>query len=400
MRKLNLSTKTISIIIIFVIMTTYHNSPAQDIGNNNKIIIGEKKILHSSMLNEERTISIYLPRGYNQSENKYPVLYLLDGDAHFHHATGIVSFLSGQAIIPQLIVVAISNIDRNRDFTPTKHKTDTTGFFITSGGADNFLMFINNELIPFIDQNYRTERYRILFGHSLGGLLTAYTLFSQPEMFDACIAVGSSLYWDSRLVLRMADKMLSKNKSFKKFLFFTIGNESSGIMASNQGLLSLLENKAPNDFEWGFQHYTDDNHGSAPHQSIYDGLRKLYSNWRIPENIVGTNYEALGGHYRMLSEKYGYVIDVPEFILNLHGYRLLGQNKIEEAIETFKINVKKYPNSSNVYDSLGEAYERNGQLDLALNNYQTAVQKGMEKSNPNLQIYKKNLDRVKEKLSE
>ena len=109
-----------------------------------KIVLGHTVNINSQILGEERPVIVYLPEGYHQSKNKYPVLYLLDGGAHFHHATGIIQFLSRNGRMPQAIVVAIPNTDRTRDFTSSKVKK-----MQTSGGADNFLNFMQNELNHF-----------------------------------------------------------------------------------------------------------------------------------------------------------------------------------------------------------------------------------------------------------
>jgi len=99
-------------------------------------------------------------------------------------------------------------------------------------------------------------------------------------------------------------------------------------------------------------------------------------------------------HYRKLSERLGYSVLVPEALMNQVGYQLIGQGNTEEAIAAFKLNVERYPGSANVYDSLGEAYERAGRFELALTNYEKAHTVGRQTNDPNVNIYKTNLDRV------
>jgi Flp pilus assembly protein TadD len=105
-------------------------------------------------------------------------------------------------------------------------------------------------------------------------------------------------------------------------------------------------------------------------------------------------------HYQKLSQKLGYKIAVPEALLNQLGYQLVNAGKMEEAINVFKSNVERYPSSANVYDSLAEAYERSGQFDLARPNYEKAYALGQQTNDPNLAVYKANLDRVSEKLKQ
>ena len=104
-------------------------------------------------------------------------------------------------------------------------------------------------------------------------------------------------------------------------------------------------------------------------------------------------------HYKQLSQKYGFTVPVPEPLINQLGYQLLGAGKTEEAIAAFKANVERYPASANVYDSLAEAYERSGRLELAKPNYEKAYALGKENADPNLAIYKVNMDRVAKNMS-
>ena len=127
--------------------------------NGKDIVIGQSFSLNSEILNEERPYQIYLPDDYDKNGAPVSVLYLLDGDGHFHHTTGIVSFLKRQGRIPNFMVVSIPNTnDRTRDLTPAiKLDMEAKKNFPTAGGADNMLSFIKNELIPHIDKTYNTS---------------------------------------------------------------------------------------------------------------------------------------------------------------------------------------------------------------------------------------------------
>jgi len=105
-------------------------------------------------------------------------------------------------------------------------------------------------------------------------------------------------------------------------------------------------------------------------------------------------------HYKKLSEKFGYSIPVPEQLINQMGYQFLFDNKPDDAIAVFKANVERYPNSANVYDSLAEAYERGGRIDLAEPLYDKARTVGQQNNDPNTPIYKTNYERAHAKLKE
>jgi len=378
-----------SILPVLLLFVFINIGTAQQI--TEKIELGHTIYLNSVYLGEGRQVHIYLPPDYEQTKNRYPVLYLLDGGFHFHHATGIVQFLSNNGRMPRAIVAAIPNTNRNRDFTPIAAE-ERPG----SGGADKFLDFLQKELIPHIDENYRTHDYRILFGHSLTAMFACYTLASRPEIFKAYIAASPYLMQDDELVLKKAKDAFDKNGAAASDLYMTIGNEPR-YTESMEKFTSLLKQPAAADINWKYKVMDSEDHGSVVHKTIYDGLEFIYSGWRIPADSAN-DIKSIEKHYKTLSEKFGYEIKAPEFVLNRLGYQKLQADKVDEAVRIFEQNVKLYPESANVYDSLAEAYERAGRIELAAENYKTAVENGKKTNDANLNIFVTNLKRVEEKL--
>ncbi|MDD7913700.1 alpha/beta hydrolase [Polaribacter ponticola] len=126
-----------------------------------KIEIGIKFKMHSKFLNEERMYTVGLPKSYHTSLKEYPILVVLDGDEHFKGVSGIVDQMNQgryNGHIPEMIIVAISNTDRTRDFTPTNSITFLDGsqkpqYQKTSGGSTAFLKFLEKELLVTIEKN-------------------------------------------------------------------------------------------------------------------------------------------------------------------------------------------------------------------------------------------------------
>ena len=140
------------------------------------------------------------------SQQKYPVVYLLDGDAHFNSVVGMIQYLSqvnSNNACPEMIVVGISNTDRTRDLTPTKSGDDPflktmPGLAVqTSGGGEAFMSFIEKELMPHINSKYPTQPYKILIGHSLGGLTVMNAVINHTKLFNTYIAIDPSMWWDN-----------------------------------------------------------------------------------------------------------------------------------------------------------------------------------------------------------
>jgi len=385
-------------LIVFIIFFILPASLLAETNDSKPFVIGETITLKSDILNEDRQIMISKPAGYDQSSAKYPVMYLLDGNAHFHHTTGIIQFLSSVGNIPQMIVVAIPNTQRTRDLTPAT--SDTSSRLLNAGGADNFLKFIRRELMPHVESNYRTQPYKLLVGHSFGGLFAVNTLLTRPESFDAYVAISPSLWWDTQRLIDDAKPFLQDNSNLKKFLFVTLGNEGGNMLPAAQAFVQVLKRHAPVGLEWQYDHMENETHGSTPHRTTYNALEKLYTDWKLPLEITRTgNLADFDAHFEALSKKFGYEIITPEFTVNGLGYRLLGEKKMEDAIAVFKRNVAVYPKSVNVYDSLGDGYDGNGQFELAAKNYEIAYKKALEISHPNLRVYKNNFERLQKKLA-
>jgi uncharacterized protein len=363
--------------------------------------------IKSTVLGEERVVLVRTPAGYENNNVKYPVLYMTDGDAHMGHTSSTIEFLTRNGRISDLIVVGVTNTDRTRDLTPVKSQAKNAAGELqapTSGGADNFLKFFQTELIPEIEKQYRTQPYRIFAGHSLGGLFAIHAMISRPGLFNAYISVSPSLQWANAEALKRAEDFLKNQKELHVTLFVSLGDEPGPIGESYKKFVELLTKTSINGFVVKAEHMMDEDHGSLVLRSHYSGLRKVYEGW-IPARDMNTG-AVLGGlkeidaHYTKLSQRFGYSVPVPEFLLNQMGYQLLFEAKPEEAIAVFKANVERYPQSANVYDSLAEAYERGGRLDLAEPLYDKARVLGEQNNDPNTQIYKTNYDRVHAKLKE
>lgn len=359
-----------------------------------EISIGKKITIESKVLNEERTMLVYLPDGYDKAEINYPVMYVLDGSWHFHHASGIVQFLSSRGVIPPTILVAVVNVDRNRDFTPTHIDKDPV-----SGGADKFMSFITDELMPQINKDYRTNPYEILVGHSLGGTFATYALLNNPEVFDAYIAISPYLMFDDNMLLKKAETDLQTSYNPHQNFYMTLGDEPKYTESVNT-FVKMVKSASPKGLEFNYTHMPNEDHNSIPHISIYNGLETIYADWKLPKETMKEGLASVNKHYESLSKKYGYKIIAPENTINAMGYKYIADKNFDEAIKIFKQNVKNYSTSANVYDSLGEAYEYNGQLTEAEKNYAKAVELGETEKNAFQETYKTNLKRVQKLLAE
>jgi len=268
----------IKVIITILIVFMFNNVIAQiKIEARNPLIIGEKIEIKSKILNENRLINIYLPNGYAKDSIKtYPVIYLLDGSINedFIHISGLVQFGSFSWInmLPETIVVGISNIDRKRDFTfPTSIKKDKKTF-PTTGESDKFINFIEKELQPLITKNYNTNSTKTLIGQSLGGLLATEILFKKPDLFDNYIIVSPSIWWDNESLL----KMKPKEYTSKKAIYIAVGKEGKVMERTAKELYEKLKLDKTKNTQLFFKFLEKQNHGDALHLSVYNAFEKIF----------------------------------------------------------------------------------------------------------------------------
>jgi predicted alpha/beta superfamily hydrolase len=251
-------------------------------------VLGEIRELQSAELGEKRILNIYLPAGYEQdSEARYPVIYLLDGsaDEDFIHIVGLVQFNNFPWIdrVPKSIVVGIANVDRRRDFTfPTSIAEDRKSF-PTAGRSERFIRFLENELQPFIEKNYRTSNARMLIGQSLGGLLATEILLKKPRLFDKYIIISPSLWWDDGSLLDQKSEIFEQGFSPKTDIYIGVGKEGltpgrrPRVMEVDANLLAdrLRKTKSPNVRVY-FDYLPEEDHATITHSAVFNAFRLLY----------------------------------------------------------------------------------------------------------------------------
>jgi uncharacterized protein len=362
------------------------------------VSFGESYRIHSSQVNEEREYKVYLPDSYKWARDKrYPVLYLLDGDSHFFHTAAAVDFLSGQGEIPEMIVVAIASKVRVRDFT----QTDWSSHWVGGGGADKFRAFLSKELIPEIDRTYRTQDFRVLFGHSAAGQFALYCLTSDPNLFQAYFALSPSLDWDDELPLRSLESYFSSAQTLKTFVYVGRGDDYAGGKAlADFNKLAEILGKAPQGVRSQTRSFPDETHTTLPLIGQIDALRSLYSGWRLPDATLDKGLAAVQAHYENLSKMLSLRVAIPENALNDLGYAALQQGKVKEAITLFQSNVDANPNSANAYDSLAEGYLKDGQLLAAKSAEDRSVQVARQWANPNLIRFEQKAKKIDQQLEE
>lgn len=359
---------------------------------------GERVTLASKVLGEERTLLVSVPEGYGRSTRRYPVLYLTDAETQFLHTSATAAFLARNGFMPDVIVVGVVNTDRVRDLSPSRDPQ-----FPTSGGADRFLDFLEKELVPFVEAGYRTAPFRIFAGHSAGGNFAFHAMRVRPELFQAVVAVSPWLVWDKRKELALLAPFLAGDGVKTRALFFTSGDEGREMKEVLEAVTSALKTSAAKGLRWGSASFPAENHGSVVLPSHYAALRMIFDGWSLPvdpetERIVAT-LDEVKKRYADLSERLGFPVTAPEAAVNRLGYQALAQKNFPAALAFFRYNAKTYPDSANVYDSLGDALEASGSPEDALTSFTKAAELGEKTGDPNAKAFRANADRLKARLA-
>jgi predicted alpha/beta superfamily hydrolase len=288
------------------------------------ITLGHRESIHSKVLGEDREILISVPssamgrRPDDHTGARYPVLVLLDGPYHFHHTTGTVNFLAKTEQMPALIVVGVANTNRTHDLTPFADD-EMTGSMV-GGGADDFLAFLCDELLPSIDSRYPTAPLRLLIGHSLGGLFAMHTLTARPGFFRGIVAISPSMQWANQKMVGEFEEWLQQPATAElapTSLFITAGNEGIGLLGGSMKASGLLSEHAPASLRWRFTHHPGERHNTVVYPSTVDGLRWIFDGWRL-DDMVGVwdlgGLAAVDALYARARERLGFDTEVPASI--------------------------------------------------------------------------------------
>jgi predicted alpha/beta superfamily hydrolase len=263
----------------------------------------ETHVLHSNIADADYEIYISLPADYYQNDTtRYAVLYCTDGNRNFGLVSTIVNILSfpGKEI-PELVVVdigyEITGLEdwgawRNRDLLPTNDSTvdKNWGNYLNrlsgrndivskSGGAPKFLEFIRDELISYIELNYRVKQNdRALIGYSYGGVFTLYSVFHSPETFQRYYAGSPSIYWDHKVLLKYEQEYADTHKDLPVTLFMSVGGlEYKGTIADMYEMANKLESRNYPGLKLETQFFEGETHASCYAAGLSRALRVIYN---------------------------------------------------------------------------------------------------------------------------
>lgn len=345
--------------------------------NPNKLInvdLGKRIQIDSSKLGETRELLVQVPDGYHQSQQQYPVLYLLDGNRHFHHATTAAGILTHEGLMPATIIVGITNNPGTREHN-------------FSAEPERFVEFIKHDVMRYIHNNYRTTGLNSLFGHSMAGAFTLKTFADYPTLFNNYIAASPALQTYGSRVLAKTSKLFTQQRTLEQSLFLSMTDkEEEGIGETDtlNKYIKLLKTSSPESLFWEYHFISSQTHMTTPYLTLFKGLTRIFNDYSAPRITSDQAYQQQGGmkglkeFYQKRGKKYQVATELPARALRQMGLNLM-EEAPDAALEILQVNSSNNPDSPGALFALGRALENVKDSQNALQTYKNALALAKEK---------------------
>jgi len=327
----------------------------------------------SSMLNEQRTVVVQLPKSYQTHPNKkYPVIYRLDGAGNVPLINAVLERLQQDDQAPEVIVVAIESTNRLRDFYPTVNK-EPQGPVGEGGGAAKFLAFVEQELMPLVNKQYRTHDYSVIAGASAAGVFALYAMQAKPELFQAHIAYSPAVWWNYGASAKSLKTFVTKANSINSYVYINIGEEAGIMRERYDDMQQTMQNSKVQNLRFKSDAFAGVSHNLTSAAGAFNAYHGLFLSKQMPLSALGDDVSSIDAYYQRLSQQWGEQIAPPDRAVRLLGYSLTDNQQFERAIEVFKYNIKNYPKSAYALSALSYGYEMQGNTRQALVQIEAAI---------------------------
>jgi len=354
--------------------------------------------IESSSLSEQRTVVVQLPKSYQTHPNKrYPVIYRLDGAGNLPLINAVLERLQENDQAPEVIVVAIESTNRLRDFYPTVNK-EPQGPVGEGGGAAKFLAFVEQELMPLVNKQYRTHDYKVIAGASAAGVFALYAMQADPELFQAHIAYSPAVWWNYGAPAKSLNTFVTKAKSINSYVYINIGEEAGIMRERYDDMQQTIQNSKVQNLRFKSDAFAGVSHNLTSAAGAFNAYHGLFLSKQMPLSALGDDVSSIDAYYQRLSQQWGEQIAPPDRAVRMLGYSLTDNQQFERAIEVFKYNIKNYPKSAYALSALSYGYEMQGNIRQALVQIEAAIAVA-DDSYPYLDYLKETKTRLQAQLS-
>ena len=292
--------------------------------------------INSAILKESRKVQVYSPAPAKTGKQTYPVIYVFDGESLYWPAIGALRFMNYSSYLPQMpeaLIVSVPNTRRDRDMPVPQEIMKTEG-------AKNFLNFLSEDLVPYINKNYPTNGLNVLIGHSQGGLFVTYAGLEKPQLFPFILALDAPMTVNTSL-LKDYKQRLTNNCHLNYFsgeTLFGWGKEFS---------------KPAGCDSYSQKTIGEETHETMPYKGIYEGLKFLFRE-HIPLQ-TDMALPAMQEYYDRLSRKYNCRYEIPAKLLLASAQQSVNQSKKQEALMLIEYFEKKYGKNQRSGDLFAKA---------------------------------------------
>jgi len=344
-------------------------------------ISGQSKIIYEEIqsykLDESRRLKIQLPRDYEENIDKvYPIVIVLDANYLFEPMAGNVDYFSYWEDMPESIVVGIMQGDKRYDDC----NYDDSNFMPAEKGA-NFFEFIGMELIPYIDENYRTAKFTIAVGHDFTANFINYYLFKDPPLFNGYINLSPDLapLMDERIPERVL------HIQSKTFYYLATGSDDIKDLREISEMLDISLKSVENEnFDYYFDNFEGATHYSLVARAIPSALEKMFSIYRpisqeeYKDVLLKTEKPIslyLTEKYQTIEDLFGLTnpIRINDYMATLKASE--NRKQWESLREIATMATRQYPETVLGPYYMGRYYEEVGEPKKAMRTFQGAYDK-------------------------
>jgi predicted alpha/beta superfamily hydrolase len=323
---------------------------------NPAVTLGEISSLQSKVLNKTVPLSIHLPENYDSAKKTYPVLYMLGSHyrARFAMLASTLDYM-GETQIPEMILIGVDLPEGNSILLPTRDNQDTTI-------PDNYINFFETELMPHVDNTYRTAPFNVLFGGSNSGFFSIYTLLNKPHLFNSYLASSPSLSNMPAVLQQKIKSGLLKTLAKNRFLHIIYSDDDrDDTTRSIAEFSNIVEDHKPESFTYKVEELV--NQGHVPAMDFTQFLLALYPDFNPFENL--DTLDKVTQHFDKLSKRYGYKIQPPiSTVFNLGVNAIIDKNLVV-AEKIFQHSLKVYPEGKESYLGMGVVRRDQGNVERA-----------------------------------
>jgi len=330
--------------------------------------------ISSIKLNGERQLKIQLPRNYGSNvEKTYPIVIVLDGDYLFEPVAGNVDYYSYWEEMPEAIVVGINQIDTRDDDT----YYDDVSYLPEDKGAA-FFEFIGLELMPWLDEKYRTNKFRMVVGHDLTANFMNYYLMKSPALFQGYVSLSPDL------APKMETRLTARLGATEQKIFYYLATATEDIKVLNETIESLnnqIKLVSNSNLKYYYDNFEEATHYSLVGRAIPKAIEKIFSIYRpiskkeykeVILKLEGSPYNYLVDKYSAVKQLFG--LDDPMRVNDIVaiGKALQKKSNWDDMEQLGQLARKQHPKTmlGNYYLAL--SYEQSGKPKKAMRTYQNA----------------------------